>query len=1152
MKLSAVITTILLWPLLSFSVITQAALVDIKENNNVVYALYAAPNKIIRYDMTTDSFLDEITLSKVPSAFYIDDSHIYLSFNRELRQLSHDGSENNFIRNTSSSISGITGVNNYLIAAQSDSNVTTINKQTLTFIENRDSHYNGQSFIGSSLQNAYYYRTTSVSPSDIHIVSLNVDGTTQRDNDSPYHGDYPNADKIFLNSSENKIYDNAGIIYFSENLNYAGSLSGSFDALTFSQDNPIILREGELILFDQNAIEQGRIQNIGETDFLASYSNKVFTFSSVSNSSLTAKSYDISSFNLPDPGDAIDPTNLSYEAEIIEHNFGDTVFLLDQETLNVFRWDLVNEKYLTSLPLLNYPQRISYSKAHDRIYLGYDSGKITYFDLSSDSPSEQQLTSLPQSVHGLKAFDQYLFAADESGAWNTQYLFNKEGTLLDSKDWRTRSPVYMWNPELNNMYYLSSSDIYWNNIDIVNEKLGVESDSKYHYDTLSRQPPLIMISNNQLILNGGGQILNPNDQLEILNNLSNSISDAVWASDTLITVTSDGGSYQVWKDNYELEIERAISTTAPIRLFENNGDLIIMSSTSGKPVFERFSLGEDEDRDGDGVKDLIDNCLDIANSNQLDTDSDSTGNECDSDNDNDSIPDTYELANNMDPLNASDALLDNDSDGYSNLIEFKLGSDLNDASSVPEVITSISENFNEGSMGMFYSNGNKPWNISPSGKNGSIGLSSSASLDKDTTSSLFITGNFSEGVMSFEHYQFPNSDYQLSIWIDDQHETSFYFSYDNNWESQSFNIEAGTHTIEFRVSTTYFYPDGPSQHLIDNVEFGRDSDQDGIADQYDNCPTISNSWQEDTNNNGIGDECEGQYADDDADGIPLYRDNCPTVSNPEQKDLDFDQYGDACDTDIDGDGINNEIEDSYDFLNPKDSSDALQDQDQDGISNLEEILTGTNPIEANERVRIELLEYFPLGNIDATTRDGGGYQILRGDRPGEYIMSDKNSALYQKFTVTNLGIELTEFFTPEDNFTYNLRGLVEIPKSMYLNEKLTFKYSITRNGQDEANGEQTISLIDIGTTIWNGKGYDYITLRNGDAVRTYLKGIGPMYNGWVNDGEGIIQSISINSLDDTENIESADSSGSSSGGSINPIWALMLFGLLFNLRRRSY
>lgn len=57
-----------------------------------------------------------------------------------------------------------------------------------------------------------------------------------------------------------------------------------------------------------------------------------------------------------------------------------------------------------------------------------------------------------------------------------------------------------------------------------------------------------------------------------------------------------------------------------------------------------------------------------------------------------------------------------------------------------------------------------------------------------------------------------------------------------------------------------------------------------------------------------GGDASGGPADTDQDGIDDRLDNCPTVYNPDQVDLDGDGRGDACDPDIDGDGADNVID----------------------------------------------------------------------------------------------------------------------------------------------------------------------------------------------------------------------------------------------------
>ena len=81
--------------------------------------------------------------------------------------------------------------------------------------------------------------------------------------------------------------------------------------------------------------------------------------------------------------------------------------------------------------------------------------------------------------------------------------------------------------------------------------------------------------------------------------------------------------------------------------------------------------------------------------------------------------------------------------------------------------------------------------------------------------------------------------------------------------------------------------------------------------------------------------------DSDGDGIADAYDNCPAISNPDQKDFDGDGIGDACDPDIDNDGIPNTYETAHN-LDPYNPADALLDPDNDGLNNLAEYQHGTN------------------------------------------------------------------------------------------------------------------------------------------------------------------------------------------------------------------
>jgi hypothetical protein len=127
-------------------------------------------------------------------------------------------------------------------------------------------------------------------------------------------------------------------------------------------------------------------------------------------------------------------------------------------------------------------------------------------------------------------------------------------------------------------------------------------------------------------------------------------------------------------------------------------DTFLAATTSTMDANQTVVAHFAADRDNDGVKDTADGCPDDANKTapgqcgcgqaEIDTDGDTLADCVDPDDDSDGMPDSWEIANGLNPL-VNDANLDKDGDGFTNLREYRAGSKPNDPNSIPKTATSL-------------------------------------------------------------------------------------------------------------------------------------------------------------------------------------------------------------------------------------------------------------------------------------------------------------------------------------------------------------------------------------------------------------------------------------------------------------------------------
>ena len=259
-----------------------------------------------------------------------------------------------------------------------------------------------------------------------------------------------------------------------------------------------------------------------------------------------------------------------------------------------------------------------------------------------------------------------------------------------------------------------------------------------------------------------------------------------------------------------------------------------------------------------------------------------------------------------------------------------------------------------------------------------------------------------------------------------------------------------------------------------------DSDGDEVADCIDNCPADYNPDQTDTDEDGIGDVCEG---DQDGDGVPDEVDNCLTVANPDQADVDNDGVGDLCDNcpneadegqvDSDGDGVGDvcdncprdpntdqadgDGDDVGDLCDncPEDANAGQADEDADGVGNVcDNCPSDPNPDQADD-------DNNGVGDVCDT---GGPTQLGVDAGPDETTYPCEQVTLTATVLPPATSIVwsgdtgLVENFVDNDDGTATFTTPITTPPTVLA---FTFTVTASRAGYLDASDSVTIILPDF-------------------------------------------------------------------------------------------
>lgn len=602
-----------------------------------------------------------------------------------------------------------------------------------------------------------------------------------------------------------------------------------------------------------------------------------------------------------------------------------------------------------------------------------------------------------------------------------------------------------------------------------------------------------------------------------------------------------------------------------------------------------FTISEltlEADSDNDGIMDADDNCPNDTNSDQQNYDNDLLGNVCDTDDDNDGLPDDLENQLGTNSENSDDATEDLDGDNYNNLLEVLLGSLPNDINSIPEITDHFDIDFSNGIPSNIQFIPSEIWSSDSTSLYGHQSYRASLITGETTTAAeMLIATNLENpslinvlinhsNASSYVIHKYAHLDFSVDIIGNDSLFSNYVLFLDDQWGLYEITIPAGPQLLKLIIKPTSFSdPFVPLSLVIDRVIsgdanngrniYGDDHDNDGALSVIDNCPLLDSDLT-DTDSDGLGDACDFDIDKDfDQDGIIDLHDNCPTVHNPNQEPNDGSaDYGYACSTDDDRDGLPDSIEDTLDYRDSR-FRESLTDSDGDGANDVYELNTGTDPFVANSFNKINLIDYFPMG--DATYTYKAFVNLNTPDYLTEYqqeiestdtigVFIDDTGAYFGDSTKTfKIGKEAL-LLIAKDNYEPVELPLEEIPYIPYrIQEGGTFSGYEDEDCLNQFCDNYSISILDKGVMSFNGSDVSYITVSfadsRWDANYIYLKDIGLYGVEYAH-----LVDYTITNRVDVEAVAAQlpekNSKSNSSGGAFNPYWLFIAFATTVFRKRR--
>lgn len=238
------------------------------------------------------------------------------------------------------------------------------------------------------------------------------------------------------------------------------------------------------------------------------------------------------------------------------------------------------------------PTVIEYAPSHDRVYLGYSSGTISYVDMRDAGLQEKRFASIEGAVTHLSAAGDFLMAFGAGDRWGQRYYFDSAGVVTGLVEGLSNdaSPDYAWNESLHRNYYFQllnvgfAPHLGYDQLDDRGAVIG--TDSPHYEEAATTIPPLLMSPDDEHVLLGNGNIFTAAN-LVYESRLTSAFVSGVWNREGQIVTAHDlGGITRI--DRYDASrawVGAEYHDGEPLALYETADGYVLVAHDGHKPIF---------------------------------------------------------------------------------------------------------------------------------------------------------------------------------------------------------------------------------------------------------------------------------------------------------------------------------------------------------------------------------------------------------------------------------------------------------------------------------------------------------------------------------------------------------------------------------------